>query len=179
MFTRLQDIAAVKIGNPRAHFWMKRRGTEARVGRVVTVVDTSDAGSADPWREPAPLRDGSVAALPEYDIGVEVTDSGFEPSFVKWFVRYLQGTAGWFWATGRTYGTLNLKHIRLSDVRRIQVPALPHTAQKQIVGVLEHFEADREAQMGKLRRQLDATEKTVNEVLVRVFGPVRQARARG
>ena len=112
---RLTDLAGVCVNNPKASFWLQRRGTEVNVGRPVTKFKTIKASEGGMWSEPRREKGE--------DIGICLR----RPDIVS--AKYLRFWFEMLWRKGfwrqHNYGTLNLRHIRVSDARDLIVAFKP------------------------------------------------------
>jgi hypothetical protein len=97
---RLVDIAQVRTGIPRADFWLQRRGTDENVGR--------------PTRNPQ---------WSQYNIGITVKRLDLVvPDYLYYWFEMLWMRGYW---RNLNYGTLQLRHIRTSDVCSLRVTFNP------------------------------------------------------
>ena len=113
---RLGDIARICVNDPRADFWLQRRGSEERVGRPIDKAEYIKQGQdwGKDWS-------GSGADKPQRieEIGICVV----KPDVVA--VAYLKAFMEMLWLSGYwrnlSYGMLQLKHIRTRDVKDVNV----------------------------------------------------------
>jgi len=113
---RLTDIAGVCVNNPDASFWLQRRGTQGNVGRpVLAFKRVAQGGKYDAY--------GELKAERGEDIGICLR----RPDIVS--AKYLRFWFEMLWRKGfwqqHNYGTLPLRHIRISDARELVVTFKP------------------------------------------------------
>ncbi len=96
---RLKDIARICVNDPHADFWLQRRGDSHRVGRPM-----------DSYK----LVSGKIE-----EIGICVSRPNIvAPAYLRAFFEVLWRKGYW---ERYSYGTLQLQHIRVSDVRNVVV----------------------------------------------------------
>jgi hypothetical protein len=113
---RLTNIAGVCVNNPDASFWLQRRGTPGNVGRpALAFKRVAQGGKYDAY--------GELKAERGEDIGICLR----RPDIVS--AKYLRFWFEMLWRKGfwqqHNYGTLMLKHIRISDARDLVVTFNP------------------------------------------------------
>lgn len=91
---KLSDIATIKTNFQEADFWLIRRGSGSKVGKPTNTYNVEHIG-----------------------IRVERTDL-LLPKYLYYALRVKWSQGDW---QSRTYGSLNLVHIRVSDVSNIRV----------------------------------------------------------
>lgn len=90
---RLKDVATVKTNFPEADYWLKRKGSEKEVGRVLNEYD------------------------PEH-IGIKINRTDILlPKYHYYMMMNLYHNG--FWAN-HSNGTLNLKNIKTQDVANLK-----------------------------------------------------------
>jgi hypothetical protein len=89
---KLGDLCTIKTNFPDADFWLVRKGMESKCGK--------------PHKEYNPE-----------DIGIKVTATDIIlPSYLYYVMMHLHNS-GYY--RDKTIGSLNLKHIRSSDIKNI------------------------------------------------------------
>jgi hypothetical protein len=97
--TKLKYLARINVNDPHADFWLQRRGSETRVGRPMT-------------------RYKRVAGKIE-EIGITVTRPDVvAPTYLYAYLDALWRSGYWSYHSS---GTLQLQHIRISDVGNVEV----------------------------------------------------------
>lgn len=90
---KFSDIANVKVNFPDANFWITRKGSVEEVGKPNKHFD-------------------------EEKIGIKVTSNKIDPNYLFYMIQHLHST-GFF--KDKAIGILNLKSIRISMVKNIQL----------------------------------------------------------
>jgi hypothetical protein len=111
---RLSDIAGVCVNNPEASFWLQRRGSEKNVGRPVLAFKNVSQG-------------GKYTSTPRPERGEDIGICLRRPDIVS--EKYLRFWFEMLWRKGfwqmHNYGTMQLRHIRISDARDLVVTFNP------------------------------------------------------
>lgn len=92
-FKKLSDVADIKINFPEANFWLIRKGSIEEVGRP-------------------------TKSFKKEKIGIKVTSDKIDPNYLFYMFQYLH-TKGFF--EKEAVGMLNLKNIRISTIKDIQL----------------------------------------------------------
>ena len=92
-FKKLSDVADIKINFPEANFWLIRKGSIEEVGRPTKNFNKEK-------------------------IGIKVTSNKIDPNYLFYMFQYLH-TKGFF--EKEAVGMLNLKNIRISTIKDIQL----------------------------------------------------------
>jgi len=90
---KLEDLATIKTNMKDADFWLVRKGTPNALG--------------------TPTKQFS-----EEHIGIKVTSDKVLPDFLFYAMEFVK--SGGYWHRHH-YGTLRLKHIRVEDVKKLEV----------------------------------------------------------
>ena len=87
---RIGRIAKVKTNFPGADFWLQKKGSARNVGKV-------------------------RKEFRAQDVGIKVTSPLVLPEYLAYLLEYVHRMGGWL---AYAYGTLNLKHLRVEDIKR-------------------------------------------------------------
>lgn len=96
-YVRLKEIMEVRTNFEGADFWLVRKGSEANVGKPTKEFNINHIG------------------LKLNDLGRQIAD----PQYLYYFFTFLHSRGSWMQLSK---GTLNLKHISVSDVKNFSIP---------------------------------------------------------
>ena len=107
---RLDEVAKVKTDMPDADFWIQRKGSEGNVGKVLRSYNKGAIG-VKVYKQPVfKSTDATYPAF--FDYGIVL------PQFLSYWMENLFNTGHW---KRFAYGSLALKHLRVSDVKRFEL----------------------------------------------------------